>query len=738
MAKIINAVFGGGLFATTAKVFQYDVGDKLRFLGVDLPDSYSVDFANSRTGASTTVYGDADGVEIPPEYFIPGTEIYAWVVISDADGHYTKYQAKIPIYERAARTSVEPTPAQADALDEAINALNSAVEDVQDIADNLNAQINAALEEAKASGEFDGEDGSNVWTVDAQYMRGAQAQIAHLVGPAEASPRVGDIVFVSDGRFGPITVVTSVAAWLNVLGNLTGEDGYSPTVTVTEIEGGHRVTITDENGDHVFDVMDGTGGGGGTGDYTDLTNKPQINGTTLSGNKSAADLGLSPAGAYVKPSGGIPASDLASGVIPTVPVQSVNGKTGAVVLNASDVGAGTYSKPSGGIPASDLASAVQTSLGKADTALQSAPVTSVNGQTGAVTLSIPSTAADVGAIAAPEGGSVGQVLKKTASGTEWADESGGGGGLSSAAKAALIQIAQKVAYIDDQGQTYFEDLRDALYTLNNISAVYTQGSVVYTNTPLDDLKADLVVTANYSDSYTETVPASSYTLSGTLVAGTSTVTVSYSGKTTTFEVQVTQYRQPLYEWDFTQSLVDSIGGLEIVLSNSNGGESLPTRDSSGLHFTAGEQVATTPAISAGYANGYLYEFDISSAVFAGDTSKHKRLFNISSDNLLIYRNAGALQIYKGSWMTFTAEPGQTIPTTLDELSGKTVGVKLGTDKTVYLYIGGVLVGTKANWVAVNYTGNYQFRFGGNASSTAAQGNDIHNLTLTGFRIYQEE
>ena len=43
--------------------------------------------------------------------------------------------------------------------------------------------------------------------------------------------------------------------------------------------------------------------------------------------------------------------------------------------SASDVGAGTYSKPSGGIPASDLASAVQTSLGKADTALQSVPST---------------------------------------------------------------------------------------------------------------------------------------------------------------------------------------------------------------------------------------------------------------------------------------------------------------------------------------------------------------------------
>ena len=42
---------------------------------------------------------------------------------------------------------------------------------------------------------------------------------------------------------------------------------------------------------------------------------------------------------YVKPAAGIPASDLASGVIPSVPVQSVNGQTGTVVLDADDVGA---------------------------------------------------------------------------------------------------------------------------------------------------------------------------------------------------------------------------------------------------------------------------------------------------------------------------------------------------------------------------------------------------------------
>lgn len=73
-------------------------------------------------------------------------------------------------------------------------------------------------------------------------------------------------------------------------------------------------------------------------------------------------------------------------------VDSVNGKTGVVVLDAEDVGAlpddtaipdettvagwgftkntGTYSKPSSGIPKSDLASGVQDSLDLADTAIQ--------------------------------------------------------------------------------------------------------------------------------------------------------------------------------------------------------------------------------------------------------------------------------------------------------------------------------------------------------------------------------
>ena len=52
-----------------------------------------------------------------------------------------------------------------------------------------------------------------------------------------------------------------------------GADGYSPTVTIETITGGHRVTITDVNGPHSFDVMDGD-------DYT-LTNLYKQDSATL-------------------------------------------------------------------------------------------------------------------------------------------------------------------------------------------------------------------------------------------------------------------------------------------------------------------------------------------------------------------------------------------------------------------------------------------------------------------------
>jgi len=124
---------------------------------------------------------------------------------------------------------------------------------------------------------------------------------------------------------------------------------------------------------------------------------------------------------------------------------------------------------------------------------------------------------------------------------DWLDEHPPAvGGMSEAFKQALLDCFENVAWINDQGQTYYDALYAALYppkTLVSISAAFTQGSaVIYDTDSLDTLKQYLTVTATYDDTSTGVV--TNYTLSGTLTEGISTITVSYGGKTTTFDVTV--------------------------------------------------------------------------------------------------------------------------------------------------------------------------------------------------------
>ena len=71
-----------------------------------------------------------------------------------------------------------------------------------------------------------------------------------------------------------------------------------------------------------------------------------------------------------------------------------------------------------------------------------------------------------------------------------------------------------------------------IVTLQSISAAYAGGEVT-AGTALTDLTG-ITVTAHYSDGSTGTITG--YTLSGEIVEGKNTITVSYGGKTTTFTV----------------------------------------------------------------------------------------------------------------------------------------------------------------------------------------------------------
>lgn len=109
----------------------------------------------------------------------------------------------------------------------------------------------------------------------------------------------------------------------------------------------------------------------------------------------------------------------------------------------------------------------------------------------------------------------------------------------------VIDIHALINILFDQATS--KDPDEPVISLVAITAAYSQSGAVYPDTPLNDLKDDLVVTAIYSDESTEVLQPSDYTLSGTLTVGTSVITVSYRGKTTTFNVTVTDIVSVLYE-----------------------------------------------------------------------------------------------------------------------------------------------------------------------------------------------
>lgn len=114
----------------------------------------------------------------------------------------------------------------------------------------------------------------------------------------------------------------------------------------------------------------------------------------------------------------------------------------------------------------------------------------------------------------------------------------GPGGISAALKSALLQLAEKVGYIDQSGPDCYQDLYDALYVNTQIASITAvldlDGYAVTAGDSLDTLRPYLTVTVVYDDESQRTV--SDYTLSGTIVVGINTITVSYEGETDTFTV----------------------------------------------------------------------------------------------------------------------------------------------------------------------------------------------------------
>jgi len=105
--------------------------------------------------------------------------------------------------------------------------------------------------------------------------------------PKGSYATTGDITSAIEGLD-----VAGTAASGSYVKSISQTDGKISAVTETidtEVTNGSAHPVTSNA---VYQAIQNIPGGGGTSDYADLSNKPQINSHTLSGNQTAAQLGL--------------------------------------------------------------------------------------------------------------------------------------------------------------------------------------------------------------------------------------------------------------------------------------------------------------------------------------------------------------------------------------------------------------------------------------------------------------
>ena len=128
--NVTTAVFAENCNTATASpsLAQWDTEQVLQISGIDLPDSYKVEFSTVCTRNAIPAIGDASGVAIPNVLLQRSAPITAYIVLyGENGGRNREYWITIYITPGQPPETITPDPEQADVIDEAIAALNNGV-----------------------------------------------------------------------------------------------------------------------------------------------------------------------------------------------------------------------------------------------------------------------------------------------------------------------------------------------------------------------------------------------------------------------------------------------------------------------------------------------------------------------------------------------------------------------------------------------------------------------------------
>ena len=128
--NVTTAVFGENCNTATASpsLAQWDTEQVLQISGIELPDSYKVEFSTVYTRNAIPEIGDASGVTIPNVLLQRSAPITAYVVLyGENGGRNREYWITIHITPGQPPETITPDPEQEDVIDQAIAALNNGV-----------------------------------------------------------------------------------------------------------------------------------------------------------------------------------------------------------------------------------------------------------------------------------------------------------------------------------------------------------------------------------------------------------------------------------------------------------------------------------------------------------------------------------------------------------------------------------------------------------------------------------
>lgn len=158
--------------------------------------------------------------------------------------------------------------------------------DAKVVGDKLNGKVNVVSGKTLSTNDYTNADKKKVDDIEITSPTNGQALVYNSSTQKWVNKTISNGGGSGQDGFSPTIVVTNITGGHRVTitdvdgtktfdvmdgatgakgdTGATGANGFSPTVTVANIAGGHRVSITDVNGTKTFNVMDGSGSGGGT------------------------------------------------------------------------------------------------------------------------------------------------------------------------------------------------------------------------------------------------------------------------------------------------------------------------------------------------------------------------------------------------------------------------------------------------------------------------------------------